>query len=288
MSKQDNTNALYTEEELSQADGLRILEELYVEEYAKRATSEGEDNIIALRGKALLNAFYPTAIKKPEPVEAIAKRLYNEIKDKEALRLLYSIELRDKLHSTAYRRWRSLLDRGAPWVELLSLCYEKPVLSEVFVTLVEESTGEEVRSPHQFKKLTGIEAIVGYWDEDKQEVVPYSRKHLNPREAKREATRQLSAILYEALRYRYVRALEFILDSGGKYEALLAADYTKAKLTQAQAQSLIEQVIGKKYELEAHEYRPDLRAIAEKLEAPYSVIQRAYQRNKPNAGIHND
>jgi hypothetical protein len=84
------------------------------------------------------------------------------------------------------------------------------------------------------------------------------------------------ACFYVAMRHRYRLALEDCLKNGGKYPDLLeinpttfylTADFQEPAITMALETFIYDQPA-----------KPDLRSLAESLEAPYSLLMQAKQR----------
>jgi len=170
---------------------------------------------------------------------------------------------------------------------LLTFCWpEDGPSSNDFISLIEKVAGEKMRNWQHLRDITGIKELIG------------SEGKIKPGtpEAREEARAQLSDILKSAVEYRYRTALEKALNSGAKYKDLLAIDPEAFGITGEnivgtedaelarwdkaayQKEKIRESICFWAFIDESSYMRPDLHAVAEKLEAPYSEIWEAAEK----------
>ncbi len=163
------------------------------------------------------------------------------------------------------------------WKETYYNSYDED--SEAFIDLIEAEYKTTIKDVKHLQKLTGITTL-RYWDEDKEEY----REAETEKEAKEIAKKELERTLLSAREQKYKRALRGALRQGAKYKELLEMDPKKYNLPDSwikreQYNSIIE-TISIELSLDSSSLilviRPGLRAIAEELEAPYSVILDSY------------
>lgn len=219
--------------------------------------------------------------------EYYLQELRGNIMDSVVEALLKSYEYKDRLYKKSYDRLKAAYKESESWGDLFTEIYEdEQYLNEIFVRLVEEEEGVAVTSAKQLQELTGITEIYGYWDEEKGETVPYGDKKPTKKEAQEIAFKQIEGTFISAMSYRYSKALEDILQAGGKYKDLLQVkpayfnlpETWSGVLTYDKESSIlwaIEDVfrIGEPNT----SVRPDLKAIAQEIEAPYSVLLEAHK-----------
>ena len=225
--------------------------------------------------------------KAEDLFEFYLHELRGNIMDNVVEALLKSGEYKDRIYKKSYERLKSYYKEGKSWDSLFGQIYEDVNhLNEIFVRLVEEEEEIVITSAKQLQKLTRITEIYGYWDEEKGETVPYGDKNPNKREAQEIALKQIEATFTSAMSYRYSKALEDILQAGGKYKDLLQLkpayfnlpETWSGELTSDKQSSIlwaIEDIfrIGEPNT----SVRPDLKAIAREIEAPYSVLLEAHK-----------
>lgn len=164
------------------------------------------------------------------------------------------------------------------WGDLFTeIPMDDEMLSEIFVRLVEEQEGVEVTSAKQLQELTGIKEIYGYFDEEKGGIVPYNgTKEPTKKEAQAEAFKQVADCFTSAMCFRYCATLEALLRNGGKYKELLSVKAEDFYLPQEKADYVLRRTIALSFNLyDSRAFRPDLRTVADELQAPYEVILRA-------------
>jgi len=159
--------------------------------------------------------------------------------------------------------------------------------NESFIDYVEEVYQTQIKDAKHLQELTGITEL-DTWDSK-------SGKYVDPKteeEAKQNAIKELQDILITARESKYTRAMESALQGGATYKDLLKISpkdyglpstwlrYGSKEYDQHKA---ILEVIGMEYLLDEPGglmMIPGLRAIAEDLGAPYSVVIESY--NKAN------
>jgi hypothetical protein len=249
-------------------------------------------------GKSLLDAYFldlvaegqlliKSGTNEKEVKEYLSSEFNEKMFDIVAQSLINSSEYKDELYQKSYERLKTLGDNNTTYGDLLGEIYEGEYhLSEIFVRIVEETEGVLITSAKQLQELTGVEEIYGYWDHKKGETVPYGDKTPTKKEAQEIATKELKGIFTEAMFYRYRKALDSIIEAGGKYQDLL-----KVKPSYFNLPEKWETVISKDqyttilYALDEafligevnSSIKPDLRSIAKEIEAPYSVLMDAHK-----------
>lgn len=134
--------------------------------------------------------------------------------------------------------------------------YDEDEYHDAFLDIVEEKTGEKIRTAEDLKRLIGHDTG--------------------------DAINDWQKIIVSAGRARYDRALEECLDNGGKYADLLKIDPETFELSKDEQLKRIPGVISCwAHLMEGAFIRPDLSVVADKLEAPFSVIFKA-----ANPGFH--
>lgn len=196
-----------------------------------------------------------------------------------------SCYFQDAVYNRSYEELKALYEAKS-YGDLFTEIYEdEPHLNEIFLRLVEETEGIAVTSTKQLQEITGITEIYGYWDEEKGETVPYEEKKPTKKEAQRIAFEQVGETFTSAMSYRYLKALEDVLNAGGKYSDLLQIRPSYFNLpetwsncwTSDQYTSII-WATTEAFLINERYYRPDLRSIAEELEGPYSMILDAHSK----------
>ncbi len=198
--------------------------------------------------------------------------------------LIKSYEFKDSL----YERLKALVNEGTSWGDLFGreIYSDEQYLNEIFVRLVEEKHGVAITSAKQLQELTGIKEVYGYWDEEKGETIPYGDKKPTKKEAQEIAFNQVEDTFIKAMSCRYSKALEDIVDAGGKYNDLLQVkpkyfylpETWSGCLASDQDSSILWAIeetflIGEPNTA----VKPDLKAIAREIEAPYSVLMEAHK-----------
>lgn len=155
--------------------------------------------------------------------------------------------------------------------------------NEGFIDYLEEVYQTQVRDVTHLQELTGITELSSYDSKTGKYVEPATDE-----EANQNAIKQLKDCLTMARYSKYSRALEVALQSGAKYKDLLEIkpqDYGLPEswedVTASNQYTAILEAIQLEYllgEVGGLMLLPSLRAVANDLEAPYSVIMDSYNR----------
>ena len=258
----------------------------------------GEPGIKQPFAESLVNSYLQDLVaqaqlllKSGSKVENIQEYYLQEIRGKVlpnvADALIKSSEFKDSLYKKSYERLKALSDESKSYGDLFTEIYEdEQYLNEIFVRLVEETEGVAITSAKQLQELTGITEIYGYWDEEKGETVPYGDKKPTKKEAQEIAFKQIEEAFTSAMSYRYSKALEDILEAGGKYSDLLQVKPSFFYLPETWSGCLpTDQYSSILWAIENAfligepntSVRPDLKVIAQEIEAPYSVLMDAHK-----------
>ncbi len=231
-------------------------------------------------------------LKSGEKIEDL-QEYYNQelrgnIKDNVVEAFIKTSEYKDSLYKKSYDRLKALSEeKDITWENVLPEIYEdEQYLNEIFVRLVEEKHGVAITSAKQIQELTGITEIYGTWDEDKGETVPYGDKKPTKKEAQEIAFNQLQDTFIKAMSWRYSKSLEDILQAGGKYNDLLQVkpkyfylpETWSGCFTSDQGSSILWAIVDTFLIYEPAAVKPDLKAIAREIEAPYSVLMEAHKK----------
>lgn len=192
--------------------------------------------------------------------------------------------LRDYLRYINYKKQiAETYQESKSWVKVFSTSVYSDVkeAQESFIDYVEETYQTKIKDAKHLQNLTGITHLDS-WDSK-------AGKYITPdteEEAKENAIRELEETLINSKYSKYFRALERALQEGAKYKDLLQIkpqDYGLPKtwsgcLGSDQYSSILwalsfEFMINEPASLML---LPDLRSIAQEIEAPYSVLMDCY------------
>jgi hypothetical protein len=217
---------------------------------------------------------------------------YFEIKRSNSLKLVIKSlietpEAKDSLYKKSYEYLKAFERENKSYGDLFTEIYEdNDYLNEIFVRIVEEQEKVTITSAKQLQELTEITEIYGYWDEDKGETIPYGDKKPTKKEAQEIAFKEVEGTFITAMSYRYSMALENILKAGGNYKDLLQikpsyfnlSETWSGGITTDQYSSILWAIINVFRLTEpTGVVRPDLKTIAQDIEAPYSALIDAYK-----------
>ena len=156
------------------------------------------------------------------------------------------------------------------------------VANEAFIDYIEETYNTKIKDVDHLQELTGITHISSYWEGSKK--VELTKEE----EQKERAKIELQSSLIMCRENKYIRALENAIREGATYKELLKIKPQDFDLPEKWEGSLYQDqksAIGWAINMEYNIYEPaglmmfpSLRAIAEDLEAPYSVIMDIYRR----------
>lgn len=174
------------------------------------------------------------------------------------------------------------------WVEVFSTCVYSDIkeAQESFIDYVEETYQTKIKDVKHLQKLTGITDLDSWDSKSKKYITPDTEE-----EAKENAIRELQETLINAKYSKYFRALEKTLEERGKYKDLLQIkpqDYGLPKTWSgclgSDHYTSILWALSFAFMLGEGNgglmLGPDLRSIAEEVEAPYSVLMDAYKISK--------
>lgn len=199
----------------------------------------------------------------PEPVRK-AERDNEDIMNDVMVRALQNKKIyRHTYYRKAYEGLRDTeVHKG--WSDLITEIYEDDkALNEIFVRLVEEKEKTTIASAKALQEITGIHRL-GY-DKNFE---------------KEEARRQMEHVFASAMRYRYERFLEEILDGGGKYSDLVRTDPAAFHLPESYREDAVREAIYNSFELgDTPPDMPDLTGIANAVGAPYEIILQSGRRH---------
>lgn len=264
-----------------------ILQELVGEPGKKQPFAESLVNSYLQDLVAQAQLLLKSGSKVENLQEYYLQELRGRVMDNVVEALIKSSEFKDSLYKKSYDRLKALGDENKSYGDLFTEIYEdETYLNEIFVRIIEETEGVAITSAKQLQELTGITEIYGYWDEEKGETVPYGDKKPTKKEAQEIAFKQIEATFTSAMSYRYSKALEDILDAGGKYSDLLQVKPSFFNLPESWTGTLAtDQYSSILWAIENAfligepntSVRPDLKAIAQEIEAPYSVLMDAHK-----------
>lgn len=168
-------------------------------------------------------------------------------------------------YEKAYKGLKESDTQYESWGDLLTEIYEEDLmLNEIFVRLVEEQEGVLITSAKQLQELTGITHIGEGTD----------------KQTRAEAFKQMEGTFTNAMKYRYAKELEAMLDGGGKYSDLLQTDPAKYHLKESDRAEVIRTAIYNSFELgDIATMRPNIRDIAKTIGAPYDIVLSASPTN---------
>lgn len=264
-----------------------ILQELVGEPGKKQPFAESLVNSYLQDLVAQAQLLLKSGSKVDNLQEWYLQELRGKVMDNVVEALIKSSEFKDNLYKKSYERLKAIGDESKSYGDLFTEIYEdETYLNEIFVRIVEETEGVAITSAKQLQELTGITEIYGYWDEEKGETVPYGDKKPTKKEAQEIAFKQIEATFTSAMSYRYSKALEDILEAGGKYSDLLQVKPSFFNLPESWSGTLAtDQYSSILWAIENAfligepntSVRPGLKAIAQEIEAPYSVLMDAHK-----------
>lgn len=227
-------------------------------------------------------------VTEAEQTEYLLQHFKDGLEDRIIDAFVNSSVFSDSLYKTSYEKLRGLRDEGITYeILLLTEIYGDEIyLNEIFVRLVEEDKGVAITSAGQLQELTGVTEIYGDWDKEKWEIVYDGGIKPTKEKAQETAKSELEDTFTKAMSHRYCKALNDILEAGGTYSELLQVKPSYFNLPQTWSGCLetdqyssilwaIEEVflIGES----STSHRPDLKTIAEEIQAPYSVLMDAHK-----------
>ena len=211
-----------------------------------------------------------------ELLEAFKKE-YNEATDL----AIEAIEKTEDFRELRYQKCYEALKKSHEqkdinsWGDLLTEIYQDDeALNEIFVRLVEEQENIKITSAKQLQEVTGITEVWSYWKGEEQIEYPDTKE--GKKQAKAQAKKEIEETFVLAMMYRYGNLLEGMLKTGAKYKDLLSIEPGSFYLPNEKQAEVIKKTFTLYYNLiEPSHFRPDLKTIAEEIEAPYSVLLEA-------------
>ena len=169
--------------------------------------------------------------------------------------------IKDKHYSKRLEEIKTAYQESKSWDKVFRDCYfEEAPTKEAFIDYVEEFYKTKFKDAKHLKEVTGI-STTG------------------------EILERLEKALFTAKSCKYERAIQTAIENGAKYKELLKIDPKEFSLPEtwgsfynrpANKENTILMCIADEFLLmESIVIHPDLRDIAEELEAPYSVIMEA-------------
>ncbi len=198
---------------------------------------------------------YKEIVKDNSPEDVQSNEMVKALRNKKTYRRTYYRKAYQGLKDTE-------IHKG--WIDLLTEIYEDDkALNEIFVKLVEEQRNVTITSAKALQEITGIYRL-GY-DQSHEKV---------------EARRQMEHIFTSAMRYRYEKALEEMLDGGEKYSDLIKTDPAKYHLTDSDKEDAIQEAIYNSFELgDTPTIRPNIEDVAKAIGASFEVVVLSSQRH---------
>jgi len=241
---------------------------------------------MSLYSKNILNSLVDNKaeeykIHKIKPTDEEIKKEMNTFFEVIADTIIKSREYKDKIYKKSYDKLKALVDEGKDFKYIITEIYsDEPFLNDIFIRLVEDKEGVAITSAKQLQELTGCTEIYGDWEE---------RGDNKPtkKEAQENALKEMEDIFIQGMYNRYFTTIEDMLEAGVKYKDLLLLNPKDFNLPEQWGGTLAENkeevilwTIGFTYlvgEPAGLMMLPSLRAVAEDIEAPYSVLMKCYK-----------
>jgi hypothetical protein len=252
-----------------------------VDETFRRAGVSGSSSFISKRtGKRMLNL---PAMLPPLDGSSYDDQFIDSVKENFAEtfnRTLRDVSktshFRSIFYEEIYKGLKEYYEKEQSWQKLLfeGLTDDEDMFDAVFVKLVEENTGKTITSIEKLQEATGIYEIDScFYQAIHPENTP--TPPLTKKQRRSDAELHVMITFFNAMRYRYQSALEFCLSNGGKYQDLLNINPESFNLIEAFREHTIPRAIQTFiYDVPTE---PDIRSLAESLEAPYSLLIKAKQ-----------
>ena len=221
---------------------------------------------------------------KIKPTEEEMKEDIQSINKIVVTTLLNGREYKDSKYKKSYEGLKALVDEGKDWKYIITEIYsDEDYLNNIFIRLIEDKEGVTITSAKQLQELSGITEMYGYWDNGTEETKAYKGvKKPTKKEAQEEAKLQIEDTFIQGMYDRYFNTLEDILEAGGKYKDILLIEPKYFNLPETWSGTLSNDKYSTMLWAISFTYLidepaglmllPDLRSIAEEIEAPYSVI----------------
>ncbi|MCX6249779.1 MAG: hypothetical protein NTX61_03410 [Bacteroidetes bacterium] len=192
--------------------------------------------------------------KDNRPEDILCNEMVRALRNKKIYRRTYYRKVYQGLKDTE-------IHKG--WIDLLTEIYEDDkALNEIFVRLVEEQRKVTITSAKALQDITGI-----------------IRLGFDKNNEKEEARRQMGHVFTSAMRYRYEKALEEMLDGGEKYNDLLNTTPAKFNIPDSHKEDAIEEAVYNSFELgDTSTIIPNIVDVAKTIGAPFELVLRSSQR----------
>jgi hypothetical protein len=181
--------------------------------------------------------------------EALKNYVFGRLKDSEDV---ISMILREfSMYLYKKDEFFKIYNKSKKWEDVYKEVYEGE--EEEFIDVIEEVYKTNIKDVKHLQELTGLKS------------------------------KELERDLKSAREYKYKRALEVVLSSGGKYKDLLNVNFDSYGLTDSEATNCLYRSIGHYYNFMDNRgfmLTTGLRHLAETIEAPYSVLIKAHKLYK--------
>ena len=199
------------------------------------------------------------------------------------------MEIKDRHYIKHLKEIKEAYQESKDWGDVYSTSVYSDVYEaqEAFIDYVEETYQTKVKDGKHLQKLTGITHL-NSWDSK-------AGKYITPdteEEAKENAIRELEETVINSRYSKYFRALQKALQEGVKYKDLLHIKPQDFGLPKTWSGCLVSDQYSSILWALSSEFLidetaslmllPDLRSIAQEIQAPYSVLMDAY--NLTNKG----
>ncbi len=221
------------------------------------------NDLIKLRGESGI----------PKDLEEAFIEEYTEARDRAVDVIIQTEDFRNLRYQKSYEALKRADKEGIErWGDLLTEIHQDDdSLNEIFVRLVEEQENIKITSAKQLQEVTGITEIWSYWKGG--ESIEYPDTKEGRKQAKAEAKKEMEETFGQAMEFRYRNLLEAMLKTGAMYKDLLSIEPSQFHLPAEKQSEVIRMTLALYFNLiEAPFFRPDLKTIAEEIEAPYSVL----------------
>lgn len=218
---------------------------------------------------------------KLNPSEEEIRKDINTLLGVVADTLVESREFKDNLYKKSYDKLKALVDEGNSFRDIFTEIYsDESYLNDIFIRLIEDKEGVAITSPKQLQELSGITEIYGEWEER-------GDKKPTKKEAQEEALKEIEDTFIQGMYNRYFTTIEDMLEAGAKYKDILLLNPKDFNLPEKWSGTLAknkEEVIlwAISFTYLINEpaglmMLPNLRIIADEIEAPYSVLMDCFK-----------
>jgi hypothetical protein len=218
-----------------------------------------KDDILPNRSNYNDTGLFRDIVKDNSPEDVQNNEMVRALRNKKIYRLTYYRKAYEGLRDTE-------IHKG--WIDLLTEIYEDDkALNEIFVRLVEEQRKVTITSAEALQESIGMYRL-GYDKSNEKE----------------NARRQMEHIFTSAMRYRYEKALEEMLEGGKEYSDLLKTVPAQFNLPEGCKEDAIDEAIYYYFELGDPTMRPNSEDVAKAIVAPPEVVQRSGLKYHSDSG----